>query len=203
MRSRRPGPDESDRTADLLRPLRQADLPGLRSRRSIEYHFDAISRVPFVHSSISPLEASRNLRPVRSAGWPRHALRVFCIAYLLLLFCSLLSTNPAKLLGTYAGIWESLSARVLPVHFLAFAALALLALASPWGAPRWVVVAGLIGCALGTEYLQQFVPGRTPELVDFFQNLAGIAAGAIVCRLSVPAPAKAPEKMGGRFPAAG
>lgn len=40
----------------------------------------------------------------------------------------------------------------------------------------WVVVAGL-GFAIGTEVVQGFAPGRSPEVLDAVADVAGVALG--------------------------
>jgi VanZ family protein len=66
------------------------------------------------------------------------------------------------------------------VHFCAFALLGLLALASrlPLGTGR--LVAYLVLYALATETLQMLVESRSVELLDYVENLAGLACGAAV-----------------------
>jgi VanZ family protein len=46
---------------------------------------------------------------------------------------------------------------------------------------RWVLLVFLSMHALGTEYLQHFVPGRTPGWRDAALDLVGIALGVLLC----------------------
>ena len=58
----------------------------------------------------------------------------------------------------------------------------------------------LITHALGTEYLQQFVPRRTCDPLDALANLTGIACGALALRwLCKPFPEKAEPTRSSRF----
>jgi VanZ family protein len=66
-------------------------------------------------------------------------------------------------------------------HFLSFFALAAMILSIRWPMPRWGIVPSLVVYAGMTEVLQGFFPPRTPEWMDWFQDLAGIAVGATFC----------------------
>src|SRR5262245_61996637 len=70
------------------------------------------------------------------------------------------------------------------LHVAAYAFLTLLSLWQLIPRPARVgLVLGLIGHALTTEYLQQFVPPRTASWVDVGFNLVGILAGLLTARL--------------------
>jgi VanZ family protein len=110
-------------------------------------------------------------------------MKKLCIAYWLLLSLLLLSRNPlAWLRGS-----DSLSAAsqlVEPAaHFVCFLVLAIVAWLAAWPISRSWLPLVLSGYALATELLQRLVPGRTPDLADFYQDLAGIALGCTVCWL--------------------
>jgi len=101
-------------------------------------------------------------------------IRVVSVAYWLLLTVLLLAPDPLALLGITrvpgppAGRME---------HLLLFGVLAFLACASR-PPLRWGPLAGLlVGYAVLTETLQVFVPTRTVELLDYAENLLGLAAG--------------------------
>ena len=100
--------------------------------------------------------------------------RLACLAYFSLLSVLLLVPDPLTLLGIPR-------LPTLPgdrtVHFLLFTLLALLVHASRWPL-GWGLLAGLlVAHALVMETLQSLVPGRTVELLDFVENLVGLAAG--------------------------
>ena len=70
------------------------------------------------------------------------------------------------------------------VHFICFAALTILMLASRWPLKAPVLAAVLVGYALGTEALQWLVPQRIVETLDLLENLLGILVGAAVWQLA-------------------
>jgi hypothetical protein len=108
-------------------------------------------------------------------------LRVVCIGYVVFLTLLLLSTDPSRLLGIHGDLPRAFRA-VLPVaHAVCFWLLAVLALVPRWPLPRWGIVVILAVYGGMTEVVQRFVPHRTPEWVDWFQDLGGIAAGAAFC----------------------
>ena len=105
-------------------------------------------------------------------NWP---IRMVFVFYLVLLTALLLAPDPLALLGI----------KELPgpdkgrgVHLCAFALLGLLALASrlPLGTRR--LIAWLVVYALATETLQTLVKSRSVELLDYLENLAGLACSA-------------------------
>ena len=102
------------------------------------------------------------------------AIRVVSVAYWLLLTVLLLAPDPLALFGITrvpgppGGRME---------HLLLFGVLAFLVCASR-PPLRWGPLAGLlVGYALLTETLQVLVPTRTVELLDYAENLLGLAAG--------------------------
>ncbi len=125
------------------------------------------------------------LKTGTSGPWPsnRRTLRnwlartVFAV-YLAVLTALLLMQDPVS--SDPTGILNASLAVPNPVaHLLSFWILAVLAFASRPPARGWVVILLLCVYATGTELLQGFVPGRTPEWTDWFQDLAGVALGAV------------------------
>jgi VanZ family protein len=104
-------------------------------------------------------------------------LRGVCLGYAALLTVLLLTPDPAGLLG-----WE----RVGPeppdrgTHTTLFALLAVLFLASRFALSARKTAAILVVYALAVESLQYFAPPRTVELLDYAENLLGLACGTLV-----------------------
>jgi len=101
-------------------------------------------------------------------------LRALFFAYLIFLTALLLCREPSDLIAVEMGLLRAL---LSVAHLLSFAVLAVLALAPRWPLPRWVVIMALAAYGGATELLQTFVWGRTPDWVDWFQDLIGIAIG--------------------------
>ena len=66
-------------------------------------------------------------------------------------------------------------------HLVSFLLLAVLALLPRWPLPRWGIALLLAIYGGMTEIIQGFVPPRTPEWEDWFQDLAGLALGVACC----------------------
>jgi NAD/NADP transhydrogenase beta subunit len=105
------------------------------------------------------------------------AIRCVCAAYWLLLTTLLLVPNPLALLGIRRIPGDP---RMVSVHFLSFAMLAALVLASRMPLGRVLVAGLLVGYAIATELLQRVVPTRTPTPEDLLANLLGLVTGAAV-----------------------
>ncbi len=107
-------------------------------------------------------------------------IRVLLAVYWLALTVLLLAPDPLKWLGIVkvpgapGGRWQ---------HFLSFGLLAVLVLASRLRLRPGVLLGLLVGYAIGTESLQWLVPTRTVELLDYAENLLGLAAGWALWRL--------------------
>jgi hypothetical protein len=106
--------------------------------------------------------------------------RVAGSIYLTALTVLLLAANP---LAWLFGVVPDFAPPNRGVHFCAFFILAMLSAASrlPWKAP--VVCVLLVVYALTTESLQSLVASRTVELVDYGENLLGLAVGGVVWTL--------------------
>lgn len=108
-------------------------------------------------------------------------MRLVCLGYLIYLTALLMVADPSKLIGVHENMPEFLRVLEPAAHLLSFFVLAVLGLMTRWPAPRWGIALILVLYAGLTEIAQGFVPRRTPEWKDWFQDVAGIAIGAIVC----------------------
>ncbi|WP_374756825.1 VanZ family protein [Chitinibacter sp. GC72] len=54
-----------------------------------------------------------------------------------------------------------------------------------WAArcPLWVLLCGPVAMGAVEEYLQQYQPGRSPELADWLAGSAGVAAACFIIGL--------------------
>lgn len=108
-------------------------------------------------------------------------LRVVCIGYIVFLTLLLLSPDPSLLIGAHGRLPWLLKMMLPAAHGVSFCLLAVLALTPQWPLSRWSV-AGILAIYGGmTELIQGLTATRTPEWGDWFQDLAGIAAGAVLC----------------------
>ena len=106
-------------------------------------------------------------------------MRFVCIGYLIYLTALLWTANPERLVG---GELPGFLHGLLPAaHLLSFLVLAVLALVTRWPAPRWVIVVLLVIYGGMTEIVQGFLPPRTPDWMDWLQDMGGIAVGAGSC----------------------
>jgi VanZ family protein len=107
----------------------------------------------------------------------RTVILLVCLAYWLFLTALLLTPDPAALVGLQTAPrfpWGDIG-----IHFTAFTVLTVMVHATRWPRrPGWVVVALLVLYALATESIQAFIPPRTVELLDYTENLLGVAAGS-------------------------
>lgn len=108
-------------------------------------------------------------------------LKVVSIAYLVFITLLLLTADPSRLIGFDRSLPALLRMLLPGAHFLSFLVLAVLALSTRWPAPRWGIVLILSLYGGMTEIVQGFVPPRTPEWGDWFQDMSGIAAGVVFC----------------------
>jgi hypothetical protein len=103
-------------------------------------------------------------------------LLYLCIAYWILLTILLLAPHPSALVGLHAVPifpWGKFG-----IHTSFFTVLGLLANFSRW--PKrisWRLIVFMAIYGITTEFLQRFVPPRTSQVIDGFENLLGIAIG--------------------------
>ena len=101
---------------------------------------------------------------------------LICAGYWVLLTVLLLVPDPAAVVGLRRAPvfpWGDIG-----IHFSAFAILALLVHGIRW--PKglcWPVLAVLLGYGIITESLQWLVSSRAVQLLDYTENILGIAAG--------------------------
>ncbi len=111
--------------------------------------------------------------------------KVVFFGYLSALLGLLLIENPSDLFPGPADWYGRIQPSDSLLHLGSFGLLGALALGPQWLVPRWVVAVALAGFAVGTEWLQGFVPVRVPEMLDCASNLAGLALGAGIAGLIV------------------
>ena len=111
----------------------------------------------------------------------QRAMRIACVGYVVFLTLLLLTANPARLIGVRGELPWLLQALMPWAHLLSFAVLVVVMLLARWPVPRWSIVLVLAIYGGATEIIQGFVPPRTPEWMDWFQDLSGVAAGAGLC----------------------
>lgn len=70
-------------------------------------------------------------------------------------------------------------------HFIAYAAIAALGVLGFQGAAGRVAI-GVVALGGALEVVQAYIPGRSPELLDFVVDVTGVAAGYLLARLLRP-----------------
>jgi hypothetical protein len=101
---------------------------------------------------------------------------LICAGYWGLLTVLLLAPNPTAAVGL--GRFSTLPWGDIGIHFTAFTILTLLVHGSRW--PKgigWSFLAVLVAYGITTESLQWFVPSRAVELLDYTENILGVAVG--------------------------
>jgi VanZ family protein len=108
----------------------------------------------------------------------RRVLVLTCLAYWAFLTVLLLTPDPAAVVGLKqvpVFPWGDVG-----IHFSFFTILAILVHAIRWPKrPDWPILVLLV-YGIATESLQAFVPPRTVELMDYVENIAGVAFGSAV-----------------------
>jgi hypothetical protein len=110
-------------------------------------------------------------------------MRIACVAYIVFLSLLLLSPNPATVIGCSDGLPWVLQTLMPYAHLLSFSVFAILMLLARWPMPRWSIALLLAAYGGATEIIQGFIPPRTPEWADWFQDVGGVAMGIVLCSL--------------------
>lgn len=111
-------------------------------------------------------------------------MRKLGAAYWLLLTLLLFSRHPSDWLSNPGGL-GALYGYLDPIaHFLAFAVLGVMVLATHWPVRRLWMLAILALYSAATELVQSQIPGRSMQLVDLLQDFAGLLVGAAVVYLT-------------------
>ncbi len=113
-------------------------------------------------------------------------MRYSSLVYWCVLSLGLLTRNPTGAIHRNWFLSDMYSAVQPAVHFLGFMLLTALVLSGSWSVSRRMLLVLIALYAGLTELLQGLIPNRTPEWVDFGQDLAGMAVGFtiwwIACR---------------------
>ena len=104
-------------------------------------------------------------------------MRIVLSAYWAYLSVLLLSQDPTRWIGAPGHVPNLLRLLMPFAHMLSFSVLTAIALAARLPLPRWSIILSLAVYGALTEIVQGVVPCRTPEWVDWLQDLAGIAIG--------------------------
>jgi VanZ family protein len=111
-------------------------------------------------------------------------MRKICLIYWALLTVLLLASNPTSWFTLEKTVDGALDRLEPMVHFVCFTVLATLVFFARWPVSRGWLFALLVGYSAATELLQMLVPNRKAELIDFVQDVAGVATGALVAWLA-------------------
>jgi VanZ family protein len=120
----------------------------------------------------------RGADQVLSWGFSQVVSKSVSLTYLLFLTVLLVVRNPLEWFGHQDLIVSAFQLIGFIVHFVTFAILAIVMLAARWPLKNTVLIGLLAVYAASTELIQGPIPNRSPEWVDFLQDLAGLAAGA-------------------------
>ena len=105
--------------------------------------------------------------------------------YWIYLSILLLSQDPTRWIGTPGRVPELLRILMPFAHILSFTVLSVLVFAACLPLPRWGIILSLAAYGGLTEITQGFIPHRTPEWADWFQDLGGVAIGLACFWLAV------------------
>jgi VanZ family protein len=104
-------------------------------------------------------------------------LRLLFVGYFAYLNLLLLTPDPFRMVGSSQRFAHFLEALEPLAHGISFIVLTILALFAGRPLPRWTLLLGLVGYGALTEIMQKFVPHRTPEWKDWFQDILGVVIG--------------------------
>lgn len=104
-------------------------------------------------------------------------MRIAFFVYWIYLSILLFSHHPERWIGSSGNIPELLQMLMPFAHMLSFTVLSLLTFAACLPLPRWSILLLLAVYGGATEIIQGFIPPRTPEWADWFQDLGGITIG--------------------------
>ena len=107
-------------------------------------------------------------------------LRLLFGGYFAYLTVLLLAPEPYRWVGSSTSILYFLNLLYPFAHSISFAFLTVLALPAFRPLSRPAISVSLSGYAAITELLQKFLPPRTAEWQDWFQDLGGIAVGVLL-----------------------
>jgi VanZ family protein len=107
--------------------------------------------------------------------------RIACLAYVVFLSVLLFSPNPSRVISMSGELPGMLRALMPWAHLLSFSVFAALMLLARWPLPRWGIISLLALYGGATEIIQSFIPPRTPEWIDWVQDLGGVAMGVAIC----------------------
>jgi VanZ family protein len=107
--------------------------------------------------------------------------RIACLAYVVFLSVLLFSPNPSRVISMSGELPGILQALMPWAHLLSFSVFAVLMLLARWPLPRWSIISLLAIYGGATEIIQSFIPPRTPEWIDWVQDLGGVAVGVAIC----------------------
>lgn len=100
------------------------------------------------------------------------------LIYLAFLTVLLVVRNPLDLFGNRELVVVAFRLVGFLVHFLTFTLLGWLMLAARFRLRTDLLLASLIAYAGATELAQFTIPGRTADVLDFAQDVAGLALGS-------------------------
>jgi len=104
-------------------------------------------------------------------------MRITFLVYWIYLSILLLSRDPTLWIGSPGSVPALLKILMPIAHMLSFTVLSLLTFAACLPLPRWGILLFLAAYGGATEIIQGFIPPRTPDWADWFQDLGGIAVG--------------------------
>jgi VanZ family protein len=166
---------------------RRRDFGGLRLALSSFYEMRGDGIVEAASCRFVPVatpESTTNAARRRVYGTRTFMQRIFriaCLAYVVFLSLLLFSPNPSRLVSMSGDVPVFLRALMPWAHLLSFSVFAVLMLLARWPLPRWSIISLLALYGGASEIIQSFIPPRTPEWIDWVQDLGGVAVGVAIC----------------------